>query len=153
MRLAPLCLVLGLALAGCGDDPEPVARPGGSSVQEGTSTVESGAPCVPAAEVDQPLPASYPSRFPLPPGTVLTDVRRQGERDLVTGRVEGDAEALLTHFRDAAEPAGLAVVRDEDEGRAGRLQLCGAAVTVDVTVARLTCPRGSAGFTLAVQVP
>ena len=152
MRLAPLCLVLVLALSGCGEDPEPVARPGGN-VQEGTSTVESGAACVPAAEVDQPLPASYPSRLPLPPGAVLTDVRRQGEQDLVTGRVEGDADDVLTHFREAAEPAGFGVVRDEDEGRSGRLQLFGAAAVVDVTVARLTCPRGSAGFTLAVQVP
>jgi hypothetical protein len=44
----------------------------------------------------------------------------------VTGRAPGDARDVLEHFRTAAGPAGFAVIRDEDEGRSGRLQLFGA---------------------------
>lgn len=152
MRLPLLCVVALLTLTGCGADA-PRAERGVDSVQEGTSTVESGAPCVPAPEVSAPLPASYPASLALPRGAVVTSVGRQGGFDLVSGRVEAPAEDVLDHFRDAAEPAGFAIVRDEDEGRAGQLQLFGPSRELGITVAQLTCPRGSSGFTLRTQAP
>lgn len=153
MRIAVLCLVAALAAAACSGEPAAPPVRDGSSVQEGTSTVESGAPCVPAPETTAALPATYPPRLPLPPGSLLTAVERLGGVDLVSGRVDAGAEAVLDHFRTAAEPAGFAVVRDEDEGRAGKLQLFGSTATLDVTVAQLTCPRGASSFTVQVQVP
>jgi hypothetical protein len=120
-------------------------------VQEGTSTVESGRPCTPAPASDGALPPGYPPRLALPPGAVVTDISRQAGLDLVTGRVDAPVDAVLTHFRESAEPAGFVVTRDEDEGQAGRLQLFGATSEIGVTVARLGCPRGATGFT--VQVP
>ena len=111
---------------------------------EGSSTVESGAPCLPAP----PLAAATAPQPPvaLPPDAVLTDVREVGGTRLVTGRSPGTVAEVLAHFRGVT---GYVVVRDEDEGRAGELQLFGVAGDVGVTVARLTCPRGLTGFTLA----
>ena len=85
----------------------------------------------------------------LPPGSVLTDVRQVGDQRLVTGRVSATVDQVLEHFRTAE---GFVVSRDEDEGRAGELQLFGAAGTVGVTVARLTCPRDQTGFTVSTAV-
>ena len=90
-----------------------------------------------------------PPPVDLPPGSVLTDVRQVGDQRLVTGRVSTTVAQTLAHFRAAD---GFVVSRDEDEGRAGELQLFGAAGTIGVTVARLTCPRGQTGFTLSTLV-
>lgn len=153
MKLAWICLAAALATAACSGEPEQPAVREGSSVQEGTSTVESGAPCVPTPVTAAPLPAAFPQRLALPAGSEQIGVERRGEVDLLTWRVPGSAAQVLTHFRDAAEPAGFAVVRDEDEGRTGKLQLFGASSTIDITVASLTCPRGSAAFTLQLPSP
>lgn len=144
--LLALAAVLAL-VTGCTDDAEPPSP----RVQDGVSVVESGRPCEPQPAVPGPLPEAYPQALVLPAGSLVTDVREQAGAQLVTGRVEGDASAVLEHFRAAAEPAGFAVIRDEDEGRAGRLQLFGVGSEVGVTVAQLTCPAGSTGFTLSVR--
>ncbi len=114
----------------------------------GTSTAESGAPCVAPSPLD--AASVPPPPVDLPRGSELTDVRQVADQRLVTGRVPATVEQVLAHFR-AAE--GFVVSRDEDEGRSGELQLFGAAGTVGVTVARLTCPPGQTGFTLAVTQP
>lgn len=85
----------------------------------------------------------------LPLGSVLTDVRQVGDQRLVTGRAPATVGQVLEHFRSSE---GFVVSRDEDEGRSGELQLFGAAGTVGVTVARLTCPRGQTGFTVSTAV-
>ena len=141
----PLALALGVGAAACaGGEPPPRS-------QEGVSVLESGSPCALKPAVTGPLPPTYPQALALPAGSVVTDVREQGGAQLVTGRVEGGAGEVLEHFRTTAEPAGFAVIRDEDEGRAGRLQLFGATSEVAITVAKLTCPAGSAGFTMSVR--
>jgi len=136
-------LLAALLLTGCGADPEP---PPPASV-EGVSEAASGAPCVPPS----PLAAPPEPRPPvlLPPGAVLTDVTEQAGQRLVSGQVEASVEEVLDHFR--ADP-GYVVTRDEDEGRAGRLQLFGARGEVGVTVAVLLCPRGLTGFTISAPV-
>lgn len=129
-------------MAGCGttEQPPPVSV-------EGSSTVESGTPCVAASPLD---PASVPPPLvALPPGAVLTDVTQAGREHLVTGRVEGSVEQVLEHFRTAP---GFVVSRDEDEGRSGELKLFGSVGDVGVTVARLTCPRGWTSFTISTTV-
>lgn len=136
-------MLLALLLAGCGSTDAQLPP---ASV-EGSSTVESGAPCVAASPLD--AASVPPPPVALPPGSVLTDVTQSGPTRLVTGRVEADVDAVLDHFRTAE---GFVVSRDEDEGRAGELQLFGAAGDVGVTVARLTCPRGSTSFTLSTVV-
>ena len=137
-RLALLALVL---VAGCSSHQQ---QP--SSV-EGSSTAQSGAPCAAPSPLDA---ASVPAPpVDLPPGSVLTDVRQVGDQRLVTGRVSATVDQVLEHFRTAE---GFVVSRDEDEGRSGELQLFGAAGTVGVTVARLTCPRGQTGFTVSTAV-
>ena len=146
MPVRPL-LALALAVAGCAQ-PEPPAPP---RVQDGVSVVESSEPCVPEPAVREALPAGYPRALELPAGTVITYVEEQPGAQVVSGRVQASAADVLEHFRSTAEPAGFAVIRDEDEGRAGRLQLFGATSEVAVTVAKLTCPAGSAGFTVSVR--
>lgn len=96
------------------------------------------APALEAASVPAALVA-------LPPGAVLTDVREVGPQRLVTGRTAQTVEQVLAHFRAAD---GFVVTRDEDEGRAGELQLFGGAGDVTVTVGRITCPRGATSFTV-----
>lgn len=118
-------------------------------VVEGTSTVASSSPCSVAAPIVAPERGTV---LPLPPGAVLTDVTEQTGQRLATGRVEAGVEEVLAHFRAAAASGGYVVQRDEDEGRAGRLLLFGSAGEIGVTVARLTCPRGATGFTLAVPL-
>lgn len=132
-----------LALVGCSAPGEPPPPP---AAVDGVSTLESGVPCVPPSILSEPvgvLPVEPP------PGAVLTDVAQQGGQRLITGRVVGSVEDVLEHFRSAP---GYVVSRDEDEGRSGRLQLFGARGDVAVTVALLTCPRGSTGFTIATTV-
>ena len=129
-----------LALTGCTAQGEPPAPP---AAVDGVSTVESGVPCAPPSVLSEPvgvLPVEPP------PGAVLTDVAEQAGQRLVTGRVAASVDDVLEHFRAAP---GYVVSRDEDEGRSGKLQLFGARGDVTVTVALLTCPRGSTGFTLA----
>jgi hypothetical protein len=111
-------------------------------VLEGSSRVESGAPCPTPA----PRPGVPAAPVALPPAAVLTDVTEQAGQRLVTGRVAAPVDQVLEHFRSAP---GFVVTRDEDEGRGGRLLLFGARGDVAVTVARLTCPRGFTGFTIA----
>lgn len=135
-------VLLLLLLTGCSAQEEP---PPPSAV-DGVSTVESGAPCVPPSPLAEPL-AALPVEPP--PGAVLTGVTEQAGQRLVTGRVAGPVDGVLEHFRAAP---GYVVSRDEDEGRAGRLQLFGARGDVGITVALLTCPRGSTGFTIATAV-
>lgn len=131
-----------LALAGCSAEaPSPPAS------IEGTSVAASGVACAPPS----PLPAPPPDvPLALPPGAVLTDTTLLGGQRLVSGRVEDSVAAVLGHFRAAP---GYVVQRDEDEGRSGELVLFGATGDVSVTVARLTCPQGSTGFTIAVAEP
>ena len=119
--------------------------------QEGVSVAESGNPCVPEPAVPGPLPTDYPAGLALPAGTVVTFTAEQAGTSFVSGRVDADVATTLSHFRDLAEPAGFAVIRDEEEGAGGRLQLFGATSEVGVTVAMLPCPRGSAGFTVSVR--
>jgi hypothetical protein len=146
---APLLVALALgAAAGCSQDADAPAPP---RVQDGISVVESGNPCVPEPAVAGPLPAEYPTALAFPEGAVVTYVETRPGTQILSGRVDGDAAGVLEHFRTVAEPAGFAVVRDEDEGRAGRLQLFGATSEVAITVAKLTCPAGSAGFTVSVR--
>ena len=145
-----LALVLAAGLAGC-TQAEP-ARPAAPPLaQDGVSVVESGAPCVPEPAVPGPLPPGYPAELALPPGTVVTYTAEQAGTLFVSGRVDADAMTTLQHFRDAAEPAELAVIRDEDEGAGGRLQLFGATTEVGVTVVTLPCPAGAAGFTVSIR--
>jgi hypothetical protein len=140
-----LALVLGSA-TGCADESEPTPR-----VQEGVSGVESPRQCVPEPAVTDPVPPGYPTALALPAGTVVTYVEEQPGAQVVSGRVDGDVAVVLEHFRTVAEPAGFAVIRDEDEGRGGRLQLFGVESEVAVVVAKLACPAGSARFTVHVR--
>ena len=130
-----------LTVAGCSDER---AEPLPPASVEGSSSAVSGAPCVPTPALTAAVP---PPPVALPAGAVLTDVRQAGAQRLVSGRVEATVDEVLAHFRSAP---GFVVSRDEDEGRAGELQLFGAAGDVGVTVARLTCPRGATSFTVAV---
>ena len=126
---------------GCTSSVEDPAPP---DAVEGTSTVESGSPCVaPSPLADSAVPESP---VLLPTGAVLTDVTEAAGQQLITGRVDLPVAAVLEHFRAAP---GFVVSRDEDEGRGGRLQLFGVSGDVGVTVARLTCPRGVTGFTVS----
>ena len=135
-------MLLPLLLAGCSEEPPVQPR-----TQEGVSSAAPGASCAPAPElVADPAPSAPVA---LPAGAVLTDVTQQAGQRLVTGRVEAPVQEVLEHFRAAPD---YVVSRDEDEGRSGRLQLFGARGEVSVTVARLTCPRGSTGFTLGTAV-
>lgn len=109
---------------------------------EGSSTVESSRPCVAAP----PLAPVPPVPVALPAGALVTDVTEAAGQRLVTGRVEATVEQVLAHFRSVP---GFVVTRDEDEGRAGELQLFGSTGDVGVTVARSTCPRGETRFTLS----
>lgn len=141
-RLAAGALVLLLtACAGQQEDPPPP-----SSV-EGSSLLASSAPCAAPSPLD--AAAVPPGPVALPPGTVLTDVTQAGDLRLVTGRAPLTVDEVLAHFRTAE---GFVVTRDEDEGRGGELQLFGTSGDVTVTVARLTCPQGSTGFTVASAV-
>lgn len=121
---------------------------GGSSpaAVEGTSTQESGAPC----QVPSPLPSAppVPAGLALPAGSVLTATGPVAGSASVTGRVEAPVDEVLAHFRDAVDAAGFVLQRDEDEGRAGELAFFGARGNGQVTVSRLTCPRGATGFTV-----
>ena len=137
MRRTTAALAL-LAVTACGD-PSPTAV-------DGTSTQESGAACRPS----EPLPSlpPVPADLALPPGSVLTDARPLGGGTSVTGRVEAPVEQVLAHFRGAVDAAGFVLQRDEDEGRAGELAFFGARGSGQVTVGRLTCPRGATGFTV-----
>jgi hypothetical protein len=141
-----LLLLAAAVLTGCSSDPA-----GPPLSQDGVSVVESPRPCEPEPATSDPVPEGFPRQLALPPGTVVTGVGSAADQVQVTGRAAGDAGDLLEHFRTAAGPAGLAVIRDEDEGRSGRLQLFGATSEVSVTVARLGCPAGSARFTVAVR--
>ena len=130
-------LVLPLLLAGCGGTEVP-------SVVMGSSSAEPGASCAPAPAVDAELPDGYP----LPPaGAELTAVAGGS----VTGRVDDPVESAAAHFRAELERLGYVVQREEDEGRAVLIGFFGAAAEGTVTVAELTCPRGSTGFTVAVR--
>lgn len=129
-------LVLVALLTACGGE-----RP---LVVEGESTVESGLPCSPASPVGEASPESLPS---LPPGSVLTLVGP----DTATGRVEQRIEDVVAHFRTAFDRAGYVVQREEDEGRSAQLAFFGNAGTATLTVAELTCPSGSTGFTVVVR--
>lgn len=117
---------------------------------DGTSVTGSSAPCEPAPALDGEQP---PVPLALPAGSVVTDVTEIAGQRLVTGRVSAEVSDVLEHFRLAAEPAGFVVQRDEDEGRAGELLLFGVRGDVGITVARLACPRGDTGFTVAVAQP
>lgn len=121
---------------------------GDASSTEGTSVVESGAPCRPLPAVSTPLPDGYPEGLALPPGTTLTGVQTQGGFGLVTGRTAASVDEVLEHFRTAVESAGLVVQRIESEGRSGQVAFFGALTQGGVAVARLTCPRGETGFTV-----
>lgn len=131
-----------LATTGCAADepPPPVSV-------EGESTQVPGVACVPVPPLT--APPTPPPPVVLPAGAVLTDVTVQQGQRLVTGQLEAPVEEVLEHFRN--DP-GYVVTRDEDEGRAGRLQLFGARGEVGITVAVLTCPRGLTGFTISVPV-
>lgn len=139
-------LVTAVLLSACSSAPA-----GPPLSQDGVSVAESGNPCLPEPAVPGPLPAGYPEQLALPPDTVITFTAEQGDTLYVSGRVDADVATTLAHFRDLAEPAGFAVIRDEEEGAGGRLQLFGATSEVGVTVAMLPCPRGSAGFTVSVR--
>ena len=135
MRRLLLATLL-LVLPACASDPP--------SVVEGQSTVESGFACVPAS----PVPAALPAGFPQPPpGAVLTAVAPEQ----VTGRVVAEVADVLAHFRAAVEQAGYVVRREEDEGRSAQLAFFGARGEGAATIAALTCPEGSTGFTLSVS--
>lgn len=144
-----LALALAAAATAC-TSPEPPA-PAPRRAQDGVSVEESGRPCLPQPAVTEPRPPDYPTALALPAGTVVTYVEEQPDTSIITGRAPGRAVDVLEHFRSTAEPAGFAVIRDEDEGRAGRLQLFGATTEVEISVATLTCPSGSAGFTVSVR--
>lgn len=134
-------VLLATATACASSEPDAESPP---AAVEGSSSVAPGLPC----QAPTPLPAAAATAAPvaLPPGALLTDVREQAGQRLVTGRTPAPVGEVLDHFR-AVE--GHVVVRDEDEGRSGRLLLFGAGGDVAVTVARQTCPRGTTGFTLA----
>ena len=133
----PVVVVLvALLVAGCGSD-----RP---LVVEGKSTVESGVACVPASPVPAPLPRGFPE---LPAGAILTAV----SADEVSGRVAGDVEDVVAHFRAAVDRAGYVITRDEDEGRSAQLAFFGTRGDGTATIAALTCPSGSTGFTLRLR--
>lgn len=141
MRRRASGVVLALALvaaAACGE-PSPTAV-------EGTSTQEPGVAC----QAPEPLTSAppVPADLALPAGAVLTDTRPLGGSASVTGRVEAPVAEVLAHFRAAVDAAGFVLQRDEDEGRAGELAFFGARGTGQVTVSRLTCPRGATGFTV-----
>lgn len=113
-------------------------------MSEGESAVESGLPCRPAAPVPGPLPSGVPSP---PPGTVLT----LASGTTASGRVAAPLDEVVEHFRTAFDRAGYVVQREEDEGRAVRLAFFGAGGDADLTVATLTCPAGSTGFTVVLR--
>lgn len=131
-------LLVPLLLLGCGEQRSP-------SAVEGTSTAESGRPCVAAPAVDTPLPQGFPEP---PPSSVLTAVSGSS----VSGRVEAPIEAVVAHFTAAFDRAGYVVQREEDEGRAVRLGFFGGSRgDASLDVATLTCPSGSTGFTMTVR--
>ena len=130
-------LVLPLLLAGCTTEP---------SVVEGRSSVEPGASCVPAPAVADGPSEGLPA---LPPGTTVT----AAGKGTVSGRVPAPVDDVVEHFRAAMDRAGYVVQREEDEGRAVRLAFFGARGDATLDVALLTCPAGSAGFTLTVRTP
>lgn len=140
MRALLLAVVLLAACAPAEEPPPPASL-------EGESVAEPGVPCVPPSPLA--APPVPPPPVALPPGSVLVDVSEQAGQRLVSGRVEATVEQVLAHFR--TDPSYV-VTRDEDEGRAGRLQLFGARGDVAVTVAELTCPAGLTGFTVATAV-
>lgn len=143
-------LILAGGSAGCttsGTDSPPVEASAPAAVLEGTSTAESGAPCVPPTPLPGPAATTGLS---LPPGAVLTASEQAGAQVLVSGRVREPVRTVLQHFRDAAARGGYVVQRDEDEGRSGMLTLFGARGTASVVIAALTCPRGQAGFTVRI---
>lgn len=124
-----------LLLVGCAPQPP--------SAVDGESRAEPGATCVPSSPVAAPLPAGYPE---LPAGAELTEVADEQ----VSGRVVGEVEQVLEHFRSAVDRAGYVVQREEDEGRSAQLGFFGVGGTGTATIAALTCPSGSTGFTLRV---
>lgn len=134
-------LLLGVVLLvpGCAAQPPP-------SVVQGRSSAEPGVSCAPAPPVDDRLPAGFPVP---PPAAVLTAVARGS----VTGRVPAALDDVVAHFRSALDRAGWVVQREEDEGRAVLLGFFGARGEGTLTVAELTCPAGSTGFTVTVAQP
>ena len=128
-------MLVALLLAGCAPQPP--------SAVDGESRVEPGVTCAPASPVAAALPSGYPEP---PAGAELTEVT-DGQ---VSGRVVGEVEQVLEHFRSAVDRAGYVVQREEDEGRSAQLGFFGVAGSGTATLAALTCPSGSTGFTLRV---
>ena len=130
-------LVVPLLVAGCAAQPPP-------SGAEGRSVAESGRPCVPPSPVVGTPPAGLPE---LPPGAVLTALGP----DRASARIEGEIDDVVARLKRAFDRAGYVVQREEDEGRSVRLAFFGAAGDATLTVAQLTCPKGSTGFTVVVR--
>ena len=132
-------LLVPLLVLGCADERPP-------SVVEGRSTAESGRPCIPASPVAASPPAGLPE---LPAGAVLTEAAP----GRASGRVTGEIRDVVAELKASFERAGYVVQREEDEGRSFRLAFFGASGDATLTVAELTCPPGSTGFSVIVRRP
>lgn len=113
--LVALALLTAAVLTGCGGGESEEER---KAEQQLAATDAPTPVCVNEVDHEAEVPASFPSDFPLPDGSVVYAVQKRSEgRTIVYAVVNRDVKSVLTQMQGGPEAAGFEATEGEVEER------------------------------------